>query len=403
MRRALLALLAVSAWSGAASGKPKVAVFGIEPIDAGDAKSRQKTGGLAKALTKALRERVKEVDLGYEIAPNSGKELAELKLLSDCLDEGPVCMAAIGSSFNADLVIYGHVEKQKDGYLVTVQSLVVPSPRKPPPFQAKRNLPFGAASDEGMRKIAEETLTVPPPSETLLVVEVNAPTGTVMVNGAPRGKIVNGTVSLKGLAPGPATVAVASPGYETYEQKVDVKPGASTRMSVELVKQKAARPAPAAAMPSGEPIVDRPGGTARVLFWTSLVATGAGVAAFTITGLKVKSIENEQDEAIAEWGNGFRTNGVQFPGDACSEARNDGFQKLVDICDRGKNMATVTNVLIGVTAAAAVATAFFGWKGYLSSGSSDGERVALRKRPPRVVLSPEIYRTGGGVGAVVQF
>ena len=401
MRRALLALLVVSAWSGAAFGKPKVAVFGIEPIDTGDAKSRQKTGGLAKVLTKALRDRVKTLDLGYEIAPNSGKDLVELKLLSDCLEEGPDCMAAIGSSFKAELVIYGHVEKQKDGYLVSVQSLVVASPRKTPPFGAKRSLPFGAASDEEMKRIAEEALTLQPPAETVLVVEVNAPAGTVTVNGVPKGKIVNGTLALKGVTPGLATVAVTSPGYETYEQKVDVKPGASTRMSVELVKEKTTRPAPAAAIPNGQPVADRPGGTARVLFWTSLVATGAGVAAFTITALKVKSIEREQDQAITEWGNGFRSNGVQFPGDACAEARNDGFQKLVDICDRGKSMATVTNVLIGVTAAAAVATAFFGWKGYLSS--SDGERVAVRKRPPRVVFSPEIYRSGGGVGALVQF
>ena len=248
MRRALVALLAVSVWSGAAFGKPKVAVFGIEPIDTGDAKSRQKTGGLAKALTKALRDRVKAVDLGYEVAPNSGKELVELKLLSDCLEEGPDCMAAIGSSFKADLVVYGHVEKQKDGYLVTVQSLVVPAPRKPPPFAAKRSVPFGVASDEAMKKIAEEALTLQPPSETLLVVEVNAATGTVTVNGVPKGKIVNGTLSVKGMTPGPATVAVTSPGYETYEQNVDVKPGASTRMSVELVKEKemvtAARAAP---------------------------------------------------------------------------------------------------------------------------------------------------------------
>src|SRR5262249_18322091 len=329
------------------------------------------------------------------------KELGELKLLSDCLDEGTQCMAAIGKDLNAELLVYGHVEKQKDGYLVTVQSLVVPSPGKAAPYSAKRHYAFGAASEEEMKRIAEEVLVNQPSTETLLVVEVNAATGTVFVNGTPKGAIVNGTLTMKGLPPGPASIAVESPGFERYEQaSVDVKPGATTKISVELVKA-VGKPAPLTPVPPVEQ-VERPGGTARVLFWTTLVATGAGVAGFTITGLKVKSIENEQDQAIKEWGDGFKANGVQFPGDACQEARNDGYQKLIDICDRGKNMATVTNVLIGVTAAAALATAFFAWKGYLSPGSNV-ERVARRNVQPRVVLAPELYRSGGGVGAVVQF
>lgn len=403
MRRAPCALLAVLLCGGAAFGKPKVAVLGVEPVDNGDAKSRQKTGALAKALTKAMRDRVHGGELGYDIAPNSGRELGELKLLSDCLDEGIDCMAAIGWDLNADLLVYGHVEKQKDGYLVTVQSLVVASPKKAPPYAAKRNYAFGSASEDEMKRLAEEVLATQPSSETLLVVEVNAATGTVFVNGSPKGAIVNGTLALKGLPPGVASIAVESPGYERYEQgNVDVKPGVTTKISVELVKA-VGKPAPYTPMPV-PPVeqTERPGGTARVLFWTTLVATGAGVAAFTITGLKVKSIENEQDQAIKDWGDGFKSNGVQFPGDACQEARNDGYQKLIDICDRGKSMATVTNVLIGVTAAAAVATAFFAWKGYLAPGANN-ERVAARKLRPRVVLAPELYRNGGGVGAVVQF
>lgn len=403
MRRAPCALLAVLLCGGAAFGKPKVAVLGVEPVDNGDAKSRQKTGALAKALTKAMRDRVHGGELGYDIAPNSGRELGELKLLSDCLDEGIDCMAAIGWDLNADLLVYGHVEKQKDGYLVTVQSLVVASPKKSPPYAAKRNYAFGSASEDEMKRLAEEVLATQPSSETLLVVEVNAATGTVFVNGSPKGAIVNGTLALKGLPPGVASIAVESPGYERYEQgNVDVKPGVTTKISVELVKA-VGKPAPYTPMPV-PPVeqTERPGGTARVLFWTTLVATGAGVAAFTITGLKVKSIENEQDQAIKDWGDGFKSNGVQFPGDACQEARNDGYQKLIDICDRGKSMATVTNVLIGVTAAAAVATAFFAWKGYLAPGANN-ERVAARKPRPRVVLAPELYRNGGGVGAVVQF
>src|SRR5262249_23544136 len=156
--------------------------------------------------------------------------------------------------------------------------------------------------------------------------------------------------------------------------------------------------APLLPPPSPEPR-ERPGKTARVLFWTSLVATGAGVAAFTITGLQVRSIEKEQDQAIAEWGDGFKANGVQQPNDACAEARSDGYKKLIDICDRGSNMATVTNVLIGATAVAAVATAFFYWRGYLATSESDTPRTA--KLTP--VVAPTVYRSGAGLSTVIQF
>jgi hypothetical protein len=72
---------------------------------------------------------------------------------------------------------------------------------------------------------------------------------------------------------------------------------------------------------------------------------------FTVMGLNVRSIEKEKD---------------------------DGNQDLIDICDRGRNMAAVTNVLIGATA---VATAIFYWRGDLAEGSQPREALAKRRRP----------------------
>src|SRR5450432_1560814 len=84
----------------------KLAVLGIEAVDDG-AGSQKKTTELAKTLTESLRSKV-TTSTGYDLAPNSAKELAELKLLSDCLDEGAECMAAIGKDLNADVLLYGH-------------------------------------------------------------------------------------------------------------------------------------------------------------------------------------------------------------------------------------------------------------------------------------------------------
>ena len=77
-----------------ADAKPKLAVLGIEPVDEGDARSQDKTTKLAAALTDGLRLRAR-ANAKYELAPNAQKDLTELKLLSDCLDEAAACMYAL--------------------------------------------------------------------------------------------------------------------------------------------------------------------------------------------------------------------------------------------------------------------------------------------------------------------
>jgi hypothetical protein len=137
-----------------------------------------------------------------------------------------------------------------------------------------------------------------------------------------------------------------------------------------------------------------------VLFWTSLVLTGAGAAGFTITGLQVKSIEKEQTAAIQMW----NPQNPKFPNDACAEARADNYAPVADICDRGDRMAMITNVLIGVTAVAAVATVYFLWKGYISPPPAKEKGVAKRRAPERnIVVAPQVNKHGGGIGAIIEF
>jgi len=191
-------------------------------------------------------------------------------------------------------------------------------------------------------------------------------------------------------------VTIESPGHAGASTTVDIREGEPVRATLSLSPSAGGGPVQL------EPVTDTgsPGKTSRVLFWTSLVATGAGVAAFTITGLQVRSIEKEQDESLTKFN--YAANGIQHPNDACAEAEADGYTDLVDICKRGRRMATITNVLIGVTAATAVATAIFYWRGYLAPARA--ERADRRKKDrTRMVLSPEIYQNGAGLGALIQF
>ena len=380
------------------AARPKIAVLGIEPRDETDARSRQRSTRLARTLTAELRARAEAG--GYELAQGAVKDLLELKLLSDCLDENPTCMTAIGQQLGADVLVYGHLQRQRGGYSVSLFRLETATHTVRPLDVPK----VSAASDEGMRKVAAGVAMGAPAAVAVvepprLVVKTSVP-ATVYVNGVARGTTADDQpLTVNDLAAGTTRLAVEAPGQKRWDNAIDVQAHGKTEVTVTLEPSVAA--VPLIPEPASEQRAERPGKTARVLFWTSLVATGAGVAAFTITGLQVRSIEKEQDQAIAEWGNAFKANGVQFPNDACAEARHDGFAKLVDICDRGQNMATVTNVLMGVTAAAAVASAIFYWRGYLAtSDTPESVRSAKLARP---VFTPEVYKNGAGLGAVIQF
>ena len=398
-RIALLCGLVLAGWflpsGGADAARQKIAVLGIEARDEGDSRSRQKSAALAKTLTTELRSRATEG--GYDLTPGAVKDLLELKLLSSCLDENATCMSAIGKELGADVVVYGHLEKGHAGYTVSLFRLETDT-RIVRPIDVPR---VGSGTEENIRKVAAAiTLEAPaapvvPAEPSRLVVSTNVP-ATIYVNGTPRGATADGQpLVVNDLVGSSVRLEVESPGRKRWENSIDLQRG-TTEVTIALEPTTAA--APLVPPPTAE-TQERPGKTARVLFWTSLVATGAGVAAFTITGLQVRSIEKEQDQAITEWGTSYKANGVQFPGDACAEARHDGFAKLVDICDRGQNMATVTNVLIGVTAAAAVATAIFYWRGYLSTSDTEVPRQA--KLQP--IITPEVYKNGAGFGAVIQF
>src|SRR5262249_3475765 len=165
-----------------------------------------------------------------------------------------------------------------------------------------------AGTEDGMRKVAIATLTTPvidqPAEASRLVVKTSVP-ATVSVNGVARGATGDGQpLVINDLPAGAAAIVVEAPGYRRWDGKVDVKDRGKTEVSVSLDKAPIATDDTVlVGVPSQ---AERPGKTARIMFWTTLVATGVGVTAFTITGLQVRSIEKEQDAALKEWGDGFK-------------------------------------------------------------------------------------------------
>lgn len=105
----------------------KIAILGLEVVVAVDMQSVR----VAQELTTALRLRA--ADGPYTIAPNSDKELIELKLIHNCDDERKECMAKIGRTLNADYLLYGRIERKSrnatslGGYQILLRLLKVNS------------------------------------------------------------------------------------------------------------------------------------------------------------------------------------------------------------------------------------------------------------------------------------
>src|SRR5262245_47950794 len=101
--------------SGTAFAKPSIAVLGLEVIDQSGTPTAGDTQA-AKELSESLRARAKAGTGPYQLAPASDKELIDQKLLNNCDSEAANCMAAIGKSLSAEILMYGHFEKQGKNY-----------------------------------------------------------------------------------------------------------------------------------------------------------------------------------------------------------------------------------------------------------------------------------------------
>jgi hypothetical protein len=379
-----------------AEAKPKLAVLGVEAVDDGDAKSVEKTTSLAKALTEGLRAGARKSQQKFDAAPNGNKELSELKLLSDCMDENKDCMAQIGKDVGADRVLYGHIQRSGSGYVVVLQLFNVQT--KAIEGRA-RSFDVGPdqATTEGMKKLGGTSFgdLTGTGQKGSIVLTANVETGVVYVDGNASTAITNGTATIPDLDEGTYHVAIESDGYKRFEVDVPVKLGEPSQVPVNLEKELISK--------KPDKGTARPGGTSRAIFWSGVVATGLGVTTFAITGIKVTDYENEKIDAIKA-SMGTITAGSNA--DACAEAAAKHYAPVTNPCSSGKTMATVTNVAIGATMVLALVTGYFYYKGYMAAPKSDGREHASRSKhhlASTVIVTPEIYSSGVGLGAVIQF
>jgi hypothetical protein len=242
LRLSCLTLALLVCLGGSALAKPGIAILGLEVID----KSGSPTPAdaqVAEELTKELRSRAKTSG-PYQLVANGEKELIDEKLIKSCDDEKPTCMQGIGKDLAADILMYGHIEKQNNAYQVTMFLFDVA--RKTREKTYPETIPLSEASGPSLagwaRKIYGK-LTGQTDSCVIVVKTNGVDSGTILVNGAPKGSITNGVGQVNGLTEGRYKIAVEAKDYHRWE-KTDITctAGQTTNVPAELEKRETAAP-----------------------------------------------------------------------------------------------------------------------------------------------------------------
>jgi hypothetical protein len=393
---ALLSAALLLGSTASAQAKPKVAVLGLEVSDDGGGMDAQ-IAQFATELTTALRQRAKDRGSPFQLAPNSNKDLLEMKLLSGCANEARGCMADIGKELKADRLIYGKIERRKDGYHVTLKLLDVSSKKMERSTSDLIAINESTDVDTWSRRLYNRLGGLP--DQGTLVVKANVDRGTVYVNGESKGELSDGSAQILGLPEGKHEVRVESEGNSAFTTKVTIQAGQTADLTVNLA------PLDTVGSRKADKGPERPGGTARILFWTTAVTAAGGAAGVTVFGLQVRGYEKDKEDAILAY---QQTSDMPLNRlDACADADGRaGTEAVVIACEDGKKAAKFANVSLGVGIASALAAGYFYYKGYMVPGKSKDVETAGRNRKsskPVVQVSPVVSPGYAGAGVKIEF
>jgi hypothetical protein len=412
-RRSLIPHIAliVTAFAGTAYAKPKVAVLGLEVIDDGSNLAASATLR-AKQLTDRLRDQAQRQAGKFELAPNSDKDLLEMKLLSNCSDEAQTCMAEIGRELKADKLIYGKIERRNNGYEVSLKLLDTQDGAVDK--TSSHTVPFADSNPDKLRSHASRMyhlLTGEQELGTIVVRVGNATSGVVYLDGRIRTKLAGGSATIHDVSAGRHAVAIDASGFRRYSRNITVASGRSSMLDITLTGDSAAASAA------------RPGGVYRALAWAGGAVTLGSAGALTYFGLRKIDQEDKKDAAVREVqglppDDPRRVEYTQVIGDPDDETENvciparayDGtsedIRAIAGYCENGLDSAKLVNyVFIPATIAAGLATSFFIYKGYISPGSSPshertGTTSRRKKRSGPIVTVQPIIGPDGAAGSV---
>jgi hypothetical protein len=413
-RRSGLVLAAtLLGWSAPAAADTQVAVLGVEPIEVPQS--------LATPLTDALRQRAAGTAGVRSVA---GKDLIEIKMIFTSDSESPSCMAQAGRTLGADKLLYGTIKRHGgkssptvvvalklfDVRSATVEKFVNETVHKRDLTSANVNSAaarwFGA-----LVEVQRPTLTV----------QSDPPGAQVLVDGQPMGRT---PVTLRDLQAGTHSVALSLSGYMPSTRSIELRPGGSHEIVVEMEKERVAvaqppPPPPKLRAPPPEPMVmppqpivapeppkAHPGRTARIVGFSTLGAAVVTSAVAIYTWRRYSDLEAQasRDLTAVQPSNQAESDFLHSP--ACNNipASLDGkLGQYKNDCASGTNFANVTTalwVVTGALAAGGVAAIIVGER--QAARARDEKKAGLGFRQ-RLKLQPVFSTQGGGLQAAFEF
>ena len=418
IRLTCLSLLAVAMAAGVALARPSVAVLGLEVIDKSGTPTPVDTN-VASELTQGLRARAKAGTGPYQIAPGSDKELIDEKLLKNCDDEKPSCMSAIGAELNAEFLMYGRIEKIGGAYNVTVVLLDVK--RKLREKTYPDSIPISDASGaalQGWAKKIYAKLTGQPDTCTIIVHTNGVDRGTILVDGAEKGSITNGTGQVS-LPENRYRISVEAQDYHRWD-KPDVTCTAGGTSNLDAVME----PSDGGTGPGGTlgqtGSVSHPSnkGIWKAMAWGGLIGTAVGggvwLVGYTQYTQKAKFTTDDINNIITAPGSGITdTNPADYTDAKCGTPDGNIIAAANANFDKGCKGKTWTKVGVGLTIGFGVVAAV-GFVMAYARGDHEEKPVSVtgtatvsaghraRKRPPFVIV-PVVGPNGGGATFAMEW
>ncbi|MGE0398906.1 MAG: hypothetical protein AB7T06_19510 [Kofleriaceae bacterium] len=356
-----------------ADDRPRVAVLGLEVTSAVDVRTTE----LAHDLTEGMRARARVGSGPYAYAASSERELIDEKLIKGCDDERPACMAEIGKELDANVIVYGKLEKEDKVVKMSLQLLDVD--KKTKINRITVNVPLGASKEEvkTVARRAYEELAGASASGGAGTIEVqaNVLTGTVYVDDSSSEIIENGQATLT-LPEGRYRIAVESPGKQRKEITVTVKPEQVITQEFELA--------------DASKVV---GGTSGIGFWKpafiATTAIGGGIGLYSLY-LYISWKGDVDDIRASRTTPGFIT---------ASDCDGSGVKAGVD--DKNGILTNLCSTRSRQITTAIVATAFvvpFAITGYMAF-----IRKSNKENSGGVAITPMVTRTTAGASLQFDF
>ena len=399
---------------GTAHAKPNIAVLGLEVIDNGsvDKKATQ----AAQDLAAELRSQAAHSNSKYKLAPGGPKDLLELKLLSDCGDEGRTCMTVIGKELGADRLLYGKIERRKKGYQVSLKLLNTNT--KQMEKTTSELIPtedlHGGNITKWARSLYARLIGVPESGELRL--DANVDSATVYIDDKVATTLRDGSAKVVGLDEGVHTVAIEADGYERYEADVAITAGVTESLTLSLTSLKSTE--------SGGEESDGSGWT--IAFAGSAVVTTGLVGGWAYNGYQFGflgfggELTRDKEEA---WQDLYDANRMAYDAikgedrgatidDSCGKTNryvgdpDPSFVSFIDACKAGEDAAKRATIFLVASSVSALATAYLGYQAVVVHGgksNKEDRRTSKRKRKNRLMVTPQISGDSLGAGLSLEF